>query len=351
MRFHLIAPPNVQTTKEFSLDGFGMATIRFAKLLKRLNHRVFLYASEQNEAPCDELITVVTKAEQTALLAGLEYQYAPSADKAYPLWAMFNARAAKEIGERKQPRDFICMLGGTAQQAIAVAHSDLITVEYSIGYIASFSKYRVYESQYWRAWSSGAQGNQDGRFWDDVIPLFFDPTEFTFRWEKEPFALFVGRLTPNKGLTIACQAAAAAGIPLKVIGHGDTNLVTHGAEYLGALDMATRNEWMSRASALICPTTYIEPFGSTAVEAQMCGTPVVSTDFGGFVETVEHGRTGYRCNYLGEFAQGLKDAAKLNSFYIHQRALELYSIESAAQKYQRYFDRLMLLWDKGWNTP
>lgn len=351
MRFHLLSLPNVQTTKAYSLDGFCMATIRMARLLKGLGHHVTLYASEENEAPCDELVTVITKEEQATLLDDVPYQYAGFfGQKCFPLWALSNNRTIKEIAKRKQPRDFILIIGGTSQESVATAHPDLMTVEYSIGYVSCFSQYRVYESHVWRAMSTARQGSEDGRFFDTVIPFFFDETEFTFRAEKEPFALYVGRLTIKKGLEIACRAAEAAGVPLKVIGHGEEKLVTHGAEYLGALSMEERNEWMSRASCLLCPTLYVEPFGSVAVEAMMCGTPVISSDFGGFVETIEHGKTGYRCNYLGEFVRAIKRAPELNHLYIRERAEQLYSIRAIAPQYQRYFDRLSLLWEKGWDT-
>ena len=114
--------------------------------------------------------------------------------------------------------------------------------------------------------------------------------------------------------------------------------------------MEERNDWMSRASVLICPTLYIEPFGSIAVEAQLCGTPVVSTAFGGFIETIEHGKTGYHCNYLGEFVRGLRDAQNLDHAYIRQRAVEKYSYHNIKHQYQKYFDRLLLLWGTGFNS-
>jgi glycosyltransferase involved in cell wall biosynthesis len=350
MRFHLLALPNIQTTKAYSLDGFCMATIRMAKLLKELGHEVLLYASEENEAPCDELITVISKKEQTQILGACEYQYAALNNNAYPLWELANNRIISAIGKRKMPRDFILTIGGTSQSKIASAHPDLMTVEYSIGYVSSFSKYRVYESHYWRAWSSGTQGKIDGEFFDEVIPLFFDESEFKYREEKEPFALYVGRLIPKKGLVIACEAAEKAGMKLKVIGHGDPSLITHGGEYLGPVTAEERNDWMSRASVLICPTIYIEPFGSIAVEAQMCGTPVVSTAFGGFIETVEHGRTGFHCNYIGQFVRGLQDCEHLDRKYIRDRAVEKYSYHNVKHQYQRYFDRLMLLWDQGFQS-
>jgi glycosyltransferase involved in cell wall biosynthesis len=349
MRFHLLANPNVQTTGAYSLDGFCAATIKFARLLKDLGHTVILYASEENEAPCDELVTVITKEEQETVLDGSPYQYA-AFNELLPLWVLANGRIIREIGLRKQSRDFICSIGGTSQKPVADAHPDLMFVEYSVGYISSFSKYRVFESHVWRHCTHGFQDDQQGRFFDDVIPYFFDEKLFPYPREKEPFVLYVGRLTEKKGIGIACKAAALAGVQLKVIGHGNVDLVTDGAEYLGVLSDEDRNEWLARAGALICPTLYLEPFGSMAVEAQLAGTPVVSTNFGAFVETVEHGRTGYRCNYMGEFVQALHDARHLDNAYIRDRAVRLYSIAAAAPQYQRYFERLMLLWWKGFDT-
>lgn len=360
MRFHLLALPSAQTTKAYDLCGFTQATIRFAKLLKGLGHTVILYASEENEAECDELVTVITKEETETLLSsttnpktGLPdptpYQYA-YIEAWSPIWQLANARMIKEIAKRKEPRDFICSISGYSQESVARAHPDLMFVEYSIGYTGSFSKYRVFESRAWQHCTYATQQIGDVRYWDTVIPLFYEPDEFPFLDKKEPFALYVGRLIERKGLVIACRAAQAAGIPLKVIGHGDKSLVTHGAEYLGELKTPERNEWMSRARCVLTPTIYIEPFNQVAVESQFCGTAVIATDLGGFTETIEHGKTGYRCNYLGEFVRAIHDCKTLDPAYIRQRAVDKYSIAAVAPDYQRYFDRLFLLWGKGWDT-
>ena len=348
-RIHLIGPPNCPCAKAYVLDGFTQATIRFAKLLKSLGHYVILYAPEGSDAERDELVQIVSKQEIADGIGDSPYQYA-AADNRHELWALANKRTIEAIQARKQPRDFICLIGGTAQKPIADAHPDLMTVEYSIGYEGTFAQYRVYESYAWMHTNYAKQGINDGRFFDTVIPYFFDEKEYPFRAEKENFALYVGRLTPRKGIGIACEAAAAAGVPLKVIGHGDKNLVTHGAEYLGELGSDDRNDWMARASAVLCPTQYIEPFGSVAVEAQFCGTPVISTDFGAYVETVEQGKTGWRCNYLGEFVDALRHGLPLDSAYIRNRAISKYSITAVQPEYQAYFDRLNLLWDQGWST-
>ena len=355
----MLALPNTQSTRAYSLCGFCTATIRFAKLLKSLGHTVILYASEENEAECDELVTVIHKEEiQTLLDATVNADGKPDKTPYYyayleqwsPIFQLANARTIKEISKRKQPRDFICSIGGLSQKPVADAHPDMIFVEWSIGYQGSFSPYRVFESYAWMHHVYGKQNIENVRYFDTVIPLPFDPDDFPFRAEKEPFALYVGRLIERKGLVIACRAADAAKIPLKIIGHGNPQLVTHGAEYLGALPDKDRNDWMSRAQCVLTPTIYVEPFNQAAVEAQFTGTPCVTTNLGGFTETVEHGKTGFRCNILGEFVRAVAECKNLDTAYIRQRAINLYSLNAVAPQYDQYFRRLYTLWDRGWDT-
>jgi glycosyltransferase involved in cell wall biosynthesis len=238
-------------------------------------------------------------------------------------------------------------IGGMSQKPIFDAHRDMLGLEYFIGYISTFAKHRVFASHYWRANVHGMQNEDMGRFFDGVIPGFFEPKEFPFCASKQKYAVYVGRIVVKKGLEIACRAAEAAGIELMCVGHGAEELVTNGAKFVGALNDADKLMLMSNAQCLIAPTTYIEPLGNTVIEAQLCGTPVVTTDFGGFVETVEQGKTGYRCNYLGEFAKAIDDCKKLDPFYIKDRAVSLYSMDTAQAAYSNYFARLSLLWDKG----
>lgn len=349
MRIHLLALPNVQTTAAYHLDGFATATRRFARVLKELGHTVLLYGSEENDAPCDELIPCITKEEQELLLAGTEYQ-ATTFKPDNPLWMLFNPRAAKAIGERKQSRDMICSLGGASQAMVTDAHPDLLAVEYNIGYVGNYAQCRVFQSKAWQHWCYGNQNIQETRFFDAVIPAFFDPADFPAPPQpREDLYVYVGRYIERKGLKIIAQACAKAGKQVVYVGHGtETNLLT--GQNLGPLPDDQRNALMARAQAVLCPTTYIEPFNCVAVEAQLCGTPVIATDFGGFLETVEHGKTGYRCNTLGEFVQALDLVQDLDRDYIRQRAIDLYSLDAAKRAFTDYFDRINLLWDDGWNS-
>lgn len=61
MRFHVISLPHTQTTKEYINCAYTEKVRRFCIMMKSLGHTVYLYASEDNEAPVDELITCITK--------------------------------------------------------------------------------------------------------------------------------------------------------------------------------------------------------------------------------------------------------------------------------------------------
>ena len=349
MRFHLLAPPNIQTTGGYSLDVFGMITMRFARLLKGLGHTVILYGSEDNETPCDEFVSTISRETQLKYLGKMAYQtIVPSPD--YPLWSESSKVAIREIRARKKPGDFICSISGYAHQTVATAFPDLMFVEYSIGYRGSFSKYRVFQSDAWRHFTYGTEQNIVGKNFDEVIPAFFDLDEFTLQRKKDSFVLYIGRLTADKGVSVACRAARVAGVKLLVAGYGNKALVTDGAEYIGVLTGDRKKELMARASAVLVPTQYLEPFGCVVVEAQLCGTPVITSDFGSFREIVEEGRTGYRCHYLGEFVRAIQRRGELDPEYIRCRAIEQFSTPVVAPRYQKYFDRLNLLWGDGWNV-
>ena len=73
MRFHVISLPHTQTTKDYVNCAYTEKVRRFCIMMKSLGHTVYLYASEDNEAPVDELITCITKEQQQEALAGKHF--------------------------------------------------------------------------------------------------------------------------------------------------------------------------------------------------------------------------------------------------------------------------------------
>jgi glycosyltransferase involved in cell wall biosynthesis len=317
-------------------------------MMTSLGHEVFLYAGTETEANVTELITCLSEQERLDFLDGKHFVHAPF-DNTLPAWQMFNNTAIKEIKKRIEKKDFICVIGGTTQKPIADAFPEHMTVEFGIGYGGTFAKYRVFESNAWRHSIYAMHTNPttvDGNFYDAVIPGYLDPEMFPFQPDKEDYYLYIGRMIPRKGVDIASQVCEKLGARLIMAGPGD--YIPKYGEYIGPVDPETRAKLFGGAIATFVPTLYIEPFGNVHVESMMCGTPVITTDWGVFTETVENGVNGYRCNTFKEFLRAAEDVKNLNPKKIADKAYARYSLDMVRWKYDQYFTRLLDLWEEGW---
>jgi len=118
---------------------------------------------------------------------------------------------------------------------------------------------------------------------------------------SDGYALFVGRLSPEKGIEtmLAAWDRLRTGVPLKIVGDGPLrDRVIRAAsrqpnvEWLGYKTVAEVHALMKRAGVLVFPSEWYETFGRVAVEAFAAGTPVIAANIGAVGELVEHGRTG-----------------------------------------------------------
>ena len=128
-----------------------------------------------------------------------------------------------------------------------------------------------------------------------------------------PLLLFVGRIQPLKGASVAVATLASL-----VRDHPDAHLVVvggpsgpHGDEEVARIDELVHglgledhvvfvpprpHELLStfyRAADVCLVPSRSESFGLVALESAACGTPVVASDVGGLRSLVDHGRTGF----------------------------------------------------------
>jgi glycosyltransferase involved in cell wall biosynthesis len=117
------------------------------------------------------------------------------------------------------------------------------------------------------------------------------------------YALFVGRLAPEKGTRTMLDAweRLRTSVPLKIVGDGTLKgqvakaAATHpDVEWLGHRPAAEVHALMREAEMLVFPSEWYETFGRVAAEAFAAGTPVVAADIGAVAELVDHGRTGLK---------------------------------------------------------
>lgn len=340
---HYVSLPHTTLSKDSNICAYTTKALKFAKMFPK----AIMYANEGSEVPH---VQIYSKADMNRHFGKLEWYkkgeiYKVDWNDALPYWVEFIDRTIEELKKRVKPRDIICLVTGWTYRRIADAFPNNIVVEPGVGYEGIYTKFRAFESYAWMHYLYGKKGIQDGVYYDRVIPNYFEVEDFPYSEDKEDYLLFMSRPIDRKGIEIVREIASRGH---KVITAGAEPLKGKNIEWAGYADTAKRGELMSKAKALLCPTVYIGPFEGVVAEAQLCGTPVITTDWGVFNETVLQKETGYRCRTLKDFLTAVDNVSELNNAYISKRAKSLYSLEAVKPKFQRWFEDLLTLYDKGW---
>lgn len=118
------------------------------------------------------------------------------------------------------------------------------------------------------------------------------------------YAIFVGRLSPEKGLDTLLAAwtqlsSDPDGMPLKIVGDGPLAPTVKLAaeknsriEWLGSRSLKEVLALVGDATMLVMPSIWYETFGRTIIEAYATGTPVIASNLGAMAELVVDGETG-----------------------------------------------------------
>ncbi len=110
-------------------------------------------------------------------------------------------------------------------------------------------------------------------------------------------ALFVGRLSQEKGVSTLLNAWGKLDVSLRVAGSGPlenrlSNLGGNRVTALGMLDQKSVRKEMQQAAFLVMPSECYEGFPMVLVEAFSQGLPVIASRLGGMAEIIENGVTG-----------------------------------------------------------
>jgi glycosyltransferase involved in cell wall biosynthesis len=175
-----------------------------------------------------------------------------------------------------------------------------------------------------------------------VIYNGIETSAFPFSSSPGDRLLFMGRIEEQKGADIAVCAALDAGMPIDVAGplispdfYRDTlaPLLSEPNRYVGIVRGDHKFTLLSRASCMVLPSRWAEPFGMTAIEAMACGTPVVALRNGALPELVESGVTGYVVDRPEELAGAIRCACRLDRTTIRARTVARFDISVATQQF------------------
>ena len=358
MRFHVLGVPHTVTNKEYLSCAYTQKAFKFCKMMKARGHYVIHYGHEDSDPVCDEHVTVVTNDDFNRVYGTSDWKNDTSFkyDTNDEVYTKFYKNTIIEISKRKQKHDFLLPFWGLGVKPVCDAHQDMICIEPGIGYSSGcWTKYKVFESHALLHAYMGLESASwcNPKWYDVVIPNYFDTSNFEFSANKDNYFLFLGRVYSGKGLHIAIQMTEHIGAKLIVAGTGTlknagyTTIPDHVEEF-GYANVENRKKLMSRARAVITASQFLEPFCGVHMEAFMSGTPVISTDWGIFTETNLQGITGFRCRTFNDFVCAARNIHKISPYHCREWASN-FTLDSIAPRYEKFFkDVLNVHQHKGW---
>jgi glycosyltransferase involved in cell wall biosynthesis len=178
-----------------------------------------------------------------------------------------------------------------------------------------------------------------------------DLTLLPFSSTTDGSLVVFGRIHPDKGTATAIDIARSAGRRLIICGivqdaqyfetHVEPHIDGDRVVYLNSVGPTQRAEVLGRATALLHPIAFNEPFGLSVVEAMACGTPVIAYARGSMPELIEHGVTGYLVNSVSAAAQAVDAAGTLDRLTIRTSAERRFGVARMIDDYLAVYRRVL----------
>lgn len=178
-------------------------------------------------------------------------------------------------------------------------------------------------------------------------------SEYQLRSDKEDYLLFLGRMSPQKGVHLAVEAAKRLNrrliITTKIVEPEEKSyfeekvkpLMTDDIEILGEISIAEKSALYGRAACTLMPIQWAEPFGLVMTESMACGTPVVAFRNGSAPEIVEDGVTGFVVDDLDGFVAAVDRAGEIDAATCRDRVERLFSTKAMVDGYERVYEKVL----------
>jgi len=347
---HLIGIFHTKHQASFSHCAFTGKALRFPKMMQMYGYKVIEYSNEGSESTADEKVVMMLNEEFESFYGKRKDTdfYGDDAVVGNPGHQIFESKLISALRERLQPQDIICHPFGHAHQVLMSEFPNHQHVETGIGYPTLMpNSFRIFESYAWMH-NHQARENRSGRNYEWVVPNYYDLEEWDPKYETGEYLAFLGRISTIKGLDVIRAIADYSPYPIVLHGQGDASQWSHpNIHYRGPIHGKARSEFLRNARAMLAPSMFIEPFCGMTVEAMLCGTPVITVDYGAMTETVSEGM-GFRCHTLQDWLEAIDNVGDLDRKYIAETARSKYSLESCGKKYDKIFTQLNDLHRKGW---
>lgn len=345
MVFHCLGIPYAPTKKEISLCAFVQKVYKFCNEMTKRGHTVYHYGHADSVVNCTEHINVtdnnILKKSYDNLNSWKEKGFDQNVE--CEAFKIFNKNCITEINKRlKSKNEFIlCWFGYGHQECVKNFYYKANVLEPSIGYDSMFAPIKIFETHSQMHKMHGNQKTTIILGKEFVVYPGFDPNDFIFSGRKQNYGLFLGRIINEKGAKMVYDICNHFNIEMIFAGPNILNLKdTKNCKFIGFIEPNERKKILSEAKFLAAPSLFIEPCNWAVIEAQFSGTPTITTNFGGFTETVVQGVTGYRMNFPADFVKSVQSIENINPLNCYNNAKSKYTIKKQCDNYESIFKSL-----------
>ena len=174
--------------------------------------------------------------------------------------------------------------------------------------------------------------------------------DFDFVEQPDDYLLYFGRIHHDKGTAEAIEIAKRSKRKLLIAGIiQDEGYFKEKIEpelndqikYIGHAGPEKRNELLGKASALLHPINFNEPFGMSVAEAMLCGTPVIAFNKGSMPELIRHEQTGFLVNNIDEAVNAVSALKNINRKDCRDWAASQFSSEKMVDDYYKLYQQVL----------
>jgi len=347
MVFHCLSIPYSPTRKDISLCAFVQKVYKFCNEMTKRGHVVYHYGHEDSIVNCTEHINVINNNILKQSYGNLNDWKTKGFNQEVNTNAVkvFNDNCITELNKRVKSKDefILCWFGFAHEPCVKYFYDKANVIEPSIGYDSMFAPVKIFETYSQMHKMHGYSGTAISLGSEYVVYPGFDPNDFIYKKEKSNTALFLGRVIEAKGARLVYDICNHIGQDIIFAGPNILNLKdTKYCNFIGFVEPSQRMRLLSDAKFLFAPSLFTEPCNWTVIEAQFSGTPTITTNFGGFTETVSQGETGLRCSTINDMIYSIQNISQLiNPENCYKNASSRFTIEQQCNYYEAVFKSLI----------
>lgn len=250
-----------------------------------------------------------------------------------------------------------CHIDGREFNLMELVHDkSLLTLHFSPQYGNNSDYYKQHKEVWDLNYVSISLNQRKGvEFLNFIENIYHGIDTDTFSFEPDPddYLLFIGRISPEKGIVQAIEVAKKSGRKLKIAARLEEkyqqfykeNVEPHidgkQIQYLGEIGFPDKIGLYQKAAATLFPIQWEEPFGLVLIESISCGTPVIAFRRGAVPEVLEDGKTGFIVDDIEQMVSAVSKIDSIDRRICREEAVKRFDAKRMIADYTKLYDKLL----------